>query len=280
MARVSAMILARNEEKNLRYCLETLRWCDEIVVVDMDSSDATAKIAREFTDKVYFHEQVLAFDIAKKFGVEKTTGEWILLVDADEMIQRSLAERLRAESEKNTADILEIPFKHYILGDWVRHTGWGYTPLPRFFRRGKIHFTETIHGYMQKAEGARVLRLESCEENCVYHFNYTDSAHFVEKLNRYTTVEAGHLHKRKVLFSYRKLLLAALGEFYGRYIVGRGYKEGVRGFSLSIMMAFYRALSHIKLWERLEFEKEPVAARYEKIRDGLLSEWRGGRPRA
>lgn len=280
MPTISAMILARNEERNLRNCLETVRWCDEIVVVDMDSSDATAKIAREFTDKVFFHEQVPAFDTAKKFGVEKTTGEWILLVDADEMIQRHLAGRLRAESEKNTADIVEIPFKHYILGDWVRHAGWGYTPLPRFFRRGKVRFTGTIHGYMHKTEGARVLRLESREENCVYHFNYVDSAHFVEKLNRYTTVEAEHLHERKARFSYRKLLQAALGEFYGRYVAGRGYKEGVRGFSLSVMMAFYRALTHIKLWEKAEYGNEPVAARYEKIRDGLLSEWRKGGPGA
>jgi len=278
MTTISAVILARNEENNIRYCLETISWCNEIVVVDMDSTDKTAVIAREFTDKVFFHEKILAFDIAKNFGVEKTTGAWILLIDADEMVQRSLANRLQSIAEENTADIVEIPFKHYILGDWVRYTGWGYTPLPRFFRKGKIHFTETIHGYMHNLPDAIVLRLESSEENCIYHFNYTDSAHFVEKLNRYTTIEAHRLYGEKVTFSYRKLICVAIKEFYNRYLAGKGYKEGVRGFSLSVMMAFYRALTYIKLWEKYQIENDPIPERYEKIRQKLLTTWRTTKP--
>jgi (heptosyl)LPS beta-1,4-glucosyltransferase len=278
MASISAMTLVRNEELNIRQCLETLRWCDEIVVVDMDSSDKTVEIAREYTDKIYFHEKVLTFDIAKKFGVEKTVGDWVLLIDADEMIQNSLAALLRSLSENNTLDIVEIPFKHYIMGDWVQHTGWGYTPLPRFFRKGKIHFTETIHGYMHKAPDAKVLTLESRDENCIYHFNYLDSTHFVEKLNRYTSTEAFHLYQNKVPFSYRRLIIAALLEFNGRYVVGKGYKDGVRGFVLSVMMAFYRALSYIKLWERYQFENVPVLARYEKIRQAILMKWKAEKP--
>jgi glycosyltransferase involved in cell wall biosynthesis len=240
----------------------------------MDSTDKTAKIAKEFTDKVFFHEKILAFDIAKKFGVEKAVGDWILLIDADEMIQHSLANRLRSIIAENSADIVEIPFKHYILGDWVRHTGWGYTPLPRLFLRGKIHFTETIHGYMHKVQDAKVLRLESRDEFCIYHFNYIDSAHFVEKLNRYTSVEAYRLYGDNIPFSYRRLISAALKEFYGRYFAGKGYKEGARGFSLSAMMAFYRALTYIKLWELYQFEDESIPARYEKIRNSLLTDWR------
>ncbi len=278
MIRISAVILARNEEHNIRYCLETLRWCDEIIVVDMESSDRTADIAREYTDKIYRHEKVPAFDIAKKFGVEKATGDWILLVDADEMVPRSLANRLRSFADENSVDIVEIPFKHYIMGDWVRHTGWGYTPLPRFFRKGKIHFTETIHGYMHEAHDAKVQRLEIRDEYCIYHFAYLDSAHFVEKLNRYTSAEAYHLYQKKTPFSYRRLIMSALGEFYGRYISGKGYKEGVRGFALSVMMAFYRALSHIKLWEKYQFENEAVPERYEKIRQVLLSAWKSTKP--
>jgi len=274
MTSISAMILARNEEKNIRYCLETLRWCDEIIVVNMDSSDKTAEIAGEFTDNVFFHEKVPAFDIAKKFGVEKATGDWILLIDADEMVQCSLADRLRSIAEENSADIVEIPFKHYIIGDCVRHTGWGYTPLPRFFRKGKVTFTETIHGYMHSVRDAKILRLESHDEICIYHFNYIDSSHFVEKLNRYTSVEAHRLYENKVPFSYRQLIFSALYEFYTRYAAGRGYKDGARGFSLSVMMAFYRALTYIKLWEKYQFEDDPIPARYEKIRNGLLMDWR------
>jgi glycosyltransferase involved in cell wall biosynthesis len=271
MPNISAFILARNEEKNLRYCLETLRWCDEIVVVDMESEDGTASVAREYTDKVYFHERILSFDIAKKFGVERTTGDWVLLVDADEMIQGPLADKLVSLSRDPSIDIVEIPFKHFIMGEWVEHTGWGYTPLPRFFRKGKIRFTGTIHGYMHKDPSARTVTLESLDEYCVYHFAYVDSEHFVRKLNLYTTVESNHLFQDNAPFSRRRMVSRALREFVDRYVGGKGYRDGIRGFSLAVMMAFYRALTYIKLWERYEFRGEPAATKYERIRTRILA---------
>jgi hypothetical protein len=131
---------------------------------------------------------------------------------------------------------------------------------------------------MHKVQDAKVVRLESRDEICIYHFNYIDSAHFVEKLNRYTSVEAHRLYENKVPFSYRHLISTALKEFFGRYFSGKGYKEGARGFSLSVMMSFYRALTHIKLWEIYQFKDDPIPARYEKIRNRLLTDWRTTKP--
>jgi hypothetical protein len=81
-----------------------------------------------------------------------------------------------------------------------------------------------------------------------------------------------------VPFSYRKLIISSLREFSNRYIFAKGYTEGVRGFALSVMMAFYRALSHIKLWEKYQFESEPVSKRYDNIRDTLLAVWKSTKP--
>lgn len=271
---ISAAVLARNEEANIRYCLDTLGWCDEIVVVDMESSDRTAAIAREYTDKVFQHPLTPAFDAAKKFAVEKTSGDWIFILDADEMAPKALGLALRAAAEEGKADVVEVPFNHYIMGAKVRRSGWGYTPQPRFFRRGKVVFDGTIHRYFRKAEGAASVSLPLKDENSISHFNYTDSAHFIEKLNRYTTAEAGYLLESGIKFSYFGLLRAAAREFYGRFVKGRGYSEGPRGFSLSLMMAFYRALSFIKLWEKQEFAKEPVRSLYDRERRAILDGWR------
>jgi glycosyltransferase involved in cell wall biosynthesis len=270
---ISAVILARNEEHNIRYCLETVRWCDEIIVVDMESEDRTVTIAREYTEHIYSHAKVEAFDIAKKYGVEQASGDWVLLIDADEMAPKTLCMALKAIAAKDEADIVDIPFRHYIMGDCVRYSGWGYSPLPRFFRRGKITFTKTIHGYMQKASDAHVVGIESLEENCIIHFNYIDSVHFVEKLNRYTSVEAQLLFDSGVSFSYYLLFKTLLREFYGRFFRGKGYRDGVRGFSLCLMMVFYRALSYIKLWEKHQFKDDPVSARYERIKQDILAGW-------
>ncbi|MHB8910145.1 MAG: glycosyltransferase family 2 protein [Syntrophales bacterium] len=271
--KISAVILARNEEANIRYCLDTLGWCDEIVVTDMESSDCTAAIAREYTDKVYPHPLTLAFDIAKKFAVEKASGDWVFLIDADEMVPKALGLALRTIAEEGKADVVEVPFNHYIMGAKVRRSGWGYTPQPRFFRRGKVIFGETIHRYFRKADGVATVGLPLNDQNCIIHFNYTDSAHFVEKLNRYTNVEAQHLFESGTKFSYFGLLRAAAREFSSRFFGGKGYSEGPRGFSLSLMMAFYRALSFIKLWEKQEFTKEPVQSIYERERRAILAEW-------
>ena len=270
MPKISAVINTRNEERNIRYCLETLQWCDEIIVVDMESEDKTVEIAKEYTDKIFNHPKVLAFDIARKYAVEKATGDWILLIDADEMVPKSLALILKEIALKNQVDIVEISFRHYIMGEWIRHSGWGYTPLPRFFKRGKIVFYETIHNYMKKTDSAITFRVEPQNENYLFHFNYTDSTHFIEKLNRYTSIEACQFYEQEVRFSYCRLIKAAVLEFYSRFIEMRGYKDGFRGFALSLMMSFYRVLSYIKLWEKYEYKEEPVKEKYDKIKLELL----------
>jgi glycosyltransferase involved in cell wall biosynthesis len=272
--KLSAVILARNEEHNIRFCLETLGWCNEIVVVDMESSDHTAAIAREYTDRIFTHEIVTAFDIAKRYAVEQAQGEWILLVDADEMVPAALADDICRLVSENSHDVMEIPFQHYIMGAWVQNSGWGYTPLPRLFRRDAISIEKTIHGYMQIRDGARIYRLPSLPGRCIVHFNYRDCAHFMEKLNRYTGVEAEHLCEQGAEFSYPAMLRAALHEFYCRYLKGKGYRDGVRGFALSAMMAFYRILTQLKLWEMREFMADPVESRYGRLRSTLLEEWR------
>jgi hypothetical protein len=173
---------------------------------------------------------------------------------------------------------VEIPFRHYIMGDWVRHSGWGPTPLPRFFRRGAVHFRDTVHGYIWKDNKARATRLDPSPGNCIHHFNYVDSSQFVEKMNRYTDIEAQQLYAHNVPFSCGRLLKASVFTFFGRFVKERGYRDGVRGFFLCLMMAFYQALSHIKLWEKRTFGDDPVPDRYGRIRQELLHGWKNNAP--
>src|SRR6266567_757107 len=138
--------------------------------------------------------------------------------------------------------------------------------------KGAIYFTGIVHDYMHRTPGAQTVRLESSPTFCIIHFNYRDSTHFMEKLNRYTSVEAQHLTDRGEMFSYRHLVIDSLREFYRRYLPGRGYREGVRGLALALMMAFYRALTWIKVWELHTFKDDPVTERYKRMRDEILKE--------
>lgn len=274
MTRISAVINTRNEECNIRFCLESVKWCDEIIVVDMESEDGTVPIAREYTDKIYTHEKVLAFDIARKYAVEKASGDWILLIDADELVPQSLSGKLREIARSDGADVVYIPFKTYIMGKWIAHTGWWPDYHPRFFKRGAIRFAETVHAYMKVPDTARKIHLPRLPQCAVAHFAYLDSAHFVTKLNRYTTIEAQHLYDNNTCFSLFRTFAQSGKEFVLRYFIHQGYKDGYRGFFLSLMMAFYRALSHIKLWEISRYKDRSPGSEYAATKERILKEYR------
>ena len=271
--KISAVINTRNEEHNIRYCLETLKWCDEIIVVDMESEDKTIEIVRRYTDKIYNHEKILAFDIARQFAVEKASGDWILLIDADEMVPKSLSKRLMSIAANDEADIVYMPFKTYIMGAWIKHTGWWPEYHPRFFKCGAITFVETVHAYMNESPTAKKIYLPPEETCSIQHFNYPDCEHFITKLNRYTTIEAMHMYEQGKHFSLFRMLVAGFRGFQVRYISQKGFKDGYRGFFLSLMMGFYRTLNYIKLWEYWQNRELPVEVKYRNLKEEIIREY-------
>ena len=272
MTTISAVINTRNEERNIRFCLQSLTWCDEIIVVDMESSDKTVEIAREYTNKIYRHGVVQAFDIARKFAVDKASGDWVLLIDADELVTKLLSLRLKNIAVNDDADIVYLPFKTYIMGAWIRHTGWWPDYHPRFFKRGAVTFVATVHAYMNESATARKMHLPPDELNAILHFAYHDSEHFITKLNRYTSIEAKHMFDRGQKFSFFRMLIAGFRGFQVRYLNGQGYKDGYRGFFLSFMMGFYRALNYIKLWEYWQNRDEPVENNYARLKINIIKQ--------
>lgn len=269
MTKISAVINTRNEEQNLRYCLESVRWCDEIVVVDMESDDRTVEIAREFTDKIYTHKKVLAFDVARKFAVEQATGEWVLLIDADELVPKTLSARLRDVVDNNEADAVLMPFKNYLLGEWNKFTGWWPDYHCRFFKKSAMEFSEHIHAYQHLKDSAKKISLPAQEEFAINHFAYRDIQQFIEKLNRYTTIEASHFYADKKPFRYFKLFTAGFGGFFTRYVRLQGYKDGTRGLFVCIMMAMYQMVAYMKLWELYAQEQEQVVDKYSRLKADL-----------
>jgi glycosyltransferase involved in cell wall biosynthesis len=273
MPTISAIINTRNEDTNIRYCLESVKWCNEIIVVDMESEDRTVAIAREYTDKIYTHEKVLAFDIARKFAVEKATGDWVLLIDADELVPKTLSDKLSEITRRDDTDVVYIPFKTYIMGVWITHTGWWPDYHPRFFRRGSIEFVETVHAFMRVKESARTIHLSKEEVNAIEHFAYYDSTHFITKLNRYTTIEAQHLYDNNIHFSLYRMVAQSCKEFFFRFFIYKGYKDSYRGIFLSVMMAFYRSLSYMKLWEKWQNRDTSVERKYAELKINILKKY-------
>jgi glycosyltransferase involved in cell wall biosynthesis len=248
--RISVAMNTRNEERRLPYALRSVRpWVDEIVVVDMESEDRTVDVARSFGAKVYHAPQMGFADPAREATVAACTGEWILVLDADELVPRSLADRLRGIAEHDEADVVVIPFRNYLLGAPLEGSGWAphQDSHPRFFRRGMVRVRAAIHAYLEVAPQARVLTLEPRVELCIAHFNYLDVTHFLEKLNRYTSIEALAQRDRPFAGSPVRAFLEATREFARRYLRQGGYRDGWRGYYLALLMAGYRIVTQAKI---------------------------------
>ncbi|HXK49602.1 MAG TPA: glycosyltransferase family 2 protein [Clostridiales bacterium] len=272
--KISAVIHTLNEEKNIRGCLECLKWADEIVVIDMYSDDRTTDICREYNASVYNFERTGGYvEPARKFAIEKADGDWILIVDADERVPVSLSEKLKEIAGSDNYDVVEVQFKNHALGKWMEHTGMYPDFHPRFFKKGFVETSESVHGKFRTS--GRVLTLDSKDQsNCIIHFGYTDCFQYVEKLNKYTTAEVKKLAASGKKFSKRKMFMAGIYEFRRRYFSKKGYKDGVEGLIISVCRAFYHFLMYAKYYEHISSQNQTAADKYRKIEEDIIAGYR------
>lgn len=267
--RISGLVLTRNEETNLPHVLASLApWVDELVVVDMHSEDGTRAIAESFGARVVLHEPVGFADPARPFGVAQCRGDWVAMLDADELVPVPLARRLREVATEDTVDAVFVPRNDYMLGSLLSGTGWAHDEQLRFFRPSAVVFTQRIHAFIEPAPDARVLHLS--RELAMTHFNYTDPEQFVEKLNRYTSIEADQAPDRRA--GALRATWAGIREFGLRYVRLGGWRDGWRGYYLSVFMAFYRFLAVAKIdFARRTGGREAVELQYDEIRREILA---------
>lgn len=275
---VSVLIHTLNEEKNIRNCLETVKWADEIIVVDMYSEDRTVEIAREYTDKIFSFERLGYADPARQFSLKKASNNWVFSVDADELVPKKLRDKLFSIMDEDAADVVYVPHNNYFFGDLVKYVGWGASQdfHARFFKKDFLTYTNDIHAFIKIEDGAREYKIENPEEGFI-HFNYIDVEHFIEKMNRYTTIEAKRLFDSGETINSKQLLRRVLGEFKFRYMDLKGYKEGFKGFSLSMLMATYRLVSYVKLSLMREHDsknpREKISEKYQNLADEVILEY-------
>lgn len=277
--RISVVINTWNEEQNLPWSLGSVQsWADEIIVVDMHSQDRTREIAASFGAKVHLHEWLGFADPARAFAIAQSSGDFVLLLDADEMIPEPLSRELQRIANEGSYDIAKIARSNYLLGKKLEHTGWGARQDRhlRFFRRGSLKTSATIHDFLHPVDGARILELPADPDLCIVHFNYLDVTQFIEKLNRYTSVEAQQALERGKVETGWSTTREVFAELFRRYVKKGGYKDGWRGFYLSLLMALYRVGTAAKLAE-LKAGMGPGEARnvYRQIAEELLSAYTG-----
>ncbi len=241
--KISAIIIAGDEEKNIRDCLESVKWCDEIILVDSESKDKTVEIAKEFTGKV-FVKKWEGFAVQKRFSLEKASNEWVLSIDADERVSDGLRKEIeKLLSNEPESDGYKIPRENYFLNKPIKSCGWYPDYQLRLFKKSKTKVTDRkVHeGFV--VEG-RVDKLH----NVLIHFTHQSISETISKINQYSTLEAEEkVNKKKA--KPHQILTHPIAAFLNHFISRGGYKDGVYGLMISLIHAMTNMLTYMKLWE-------------------------------
>lgn len=246
---ISAVVNTCNEESYIGRCLEHLKWVDEIIIVDMHSRDKTVEICRQYTDKIYFHEKTISVLYARNFALSKATGDWILVVDPDEIIPESLTEKIN-EIINSSQDLTAIafPFKTIFWGKWLKYS-YPIQWHTRCFKKGYVSYPPRVHS--QPIVEGKIYSFPPEDDFFIIHYVFDETSRFIEKMNRYTTDESNHMYDDDgIRFRTIDLIKKPLAEFINRYFRRKGYRDGIEGFIFSVLMSFYRFTTYVKLWEK------------------------------
>ena len=244
--RISAVVLTLNEQRNVRRCLESLRWADEVVVIDSGSTDGTDEIARTLAHRVLTRPWP-GFQKARTAAMAECTGEWVVFLDADEWVTPELAREIRAAVEKPDGHAgFNLRRRNRFLERWIDHA-WGPDLLLRVFRRDVVSFSghePHVHAELAPGRTAGVLA------EPLLHVPFQAVSELLVKVNAYST-QFAQADETDAQYSPAKLVLSPVVAVFKMLVLRRGFLDGVHGLILAWATAHYHFLKYAKKWEKL-----------------------------
>ncbi len=240
----SAVILTRNEEKNILDCIECVKMADEIIIVDDYSNDRTIEVIESLKlENIRIQQRHLDLDFAsqRNFGLSKAKNEWVLFIDADERVSASLLNEIKSLSEDKYNGYF-IQRRDVIWGKELNYGETGNIKFIRLAKKSSGKWVGKVHEkWMIKGE-AGVLR------NKVLHFPHQTMAEFISEINFYSTLRADELHKKNTTVNFIQIVLYPKSKFIMNYILKLGILDGLPGLNMAIMMSLHSFLVRSKLW--------------------------------
>ncbi len=245
---LSVLIIARNEAKYIDRALKTVQFAEEIIVVDGGSSDQTREISAELGATVIEREWT-GFRDQRNFAIENAKHDWVFFIDADEAVTPDLEDWLRDffqnEHKTTTTNGFKIRRVEYFLGKEIQGACWNPSFQDRLLRKGKAEYIGEIHEY-PKVEGGLV---RAPQKAALLHNPNVTVESFLEKMNRYTTVEAWDRYSLGGRTNLLHLFVTFFSTWFKNYFYYKAYRDGTHGFVISVMEAVSRTVRHIKLWQ-------------------------------
>ncbi len=240
---LSVILITRNEAARLRDVLQAVAWADEIVVVDSGSTDDTVAIARSFGAKVAVTQHWPGFGPQKNLALDQATGDWVLSIDADEVVTPALAQEIRHAMATPQGEVYALPRLSFFLGRPMKHGGWWPDLVPRLFRRGHARFSDDlVHERLVFDSRAIALR------NLLLHDTMPSLEDAISKMDRYSSAGALRMHGQGRTSGVGRALAHGAWTFFRCYVLKAGFLDGAEGFVLAAANAQGTYYRYIKLW--------------------------------
>jgi glycosyltransferase involved in cell wall biosynthesis len=240
---ISACIVCRNEADKLGPCLESVSWADEIVLLDLQSEDGSAQLARAAGARVLEHPPVPIVEAVRNVVADAAAGEWVLALDPDERVSPGLAAELRRVSVRADLDAVVVPRMNYDFGYPASSPLQRYEPQLRMYRRARVRWP-TFPNALPEVSEARVLRLEPRDELTLAHDRNRNIPEAIERVRRYAPAQAQAMIDAGEVFTARRMLLTLGEKLYRHFVLSRALRDGVPG----LMRAGLLVAFHLYVW--------------------------------
>jgi len=246
--KISSVVIALNEEKNIARCIESQLGCiDEIIVlVDLSTTDNTIEVIKKYPSVKYQLCEWKGYAETKERGVSMAENNWILWIDADEEITPQLKEELLLWKKSVPADkAYTIARKAFFMGRWIKHSGWYPGRVTRLFEKDSAHFSsKNVHEHLIVNGSVGELK------NALNHYTDDSIRHYFNKFNKYTTLAADELSGKNKKFRKSDITIRPFLLFIKMYFIKRGFLDGIQGFMLAVFSSLYVFTKYSKLWEK------------------------------
>ncbi len=274
MSNISGIIVARDRPKHLFETVASVEpLVDELIIADIGLTQETVTILKKNKKitVIPVRESIPYVELIREKLKDFAHGEYILVLDPDEVISRELANQLRNTYERY--DFIRIPRKNIIFGKWIQHARWWPDYQIRLFKKDKVTWPIKLH--CQPETTGSGYTIEPQEQYTLIHYNYDTIDEFFAKAVRYAKSEATELAKQQNKFTLRHALKTALSEFISRYFADEGYKDGMHGFILSFFQMLYCFMVYSYYWEMKHYPNADTNDVQQAIddffREGLFS---------
>ncbi|MDQ3823785.1 MAG: glycosyltransferase [Actinomycetota bacterium] len=272
-ASISVCVVCRNEADKLDACLESVAWADEILVMDLESSDGSAEVAERHGATVVRREPIPIVEPLRDELAARARGEWILALDPDERVSPGLAEELRSVAARDDVDLVEIPFTHWDFGYPPSHRLHRFDPKPRFYRRARVSWPVEPNTLPTVAP-ERLHRLPSRDELVIVHDRNRTVAEAIDRALRYAPAEARARIDAGETFTARRMLRRLAQKSRRQFVEARAFDDGVPGVVRAATLVAFDFYVWAAFWQMSGAKRTPEDDRYvRKIGRAVDTAW-------